>query len=501
VSFFHRMRLTQQISAVILLTLVMGVLATVATLKGMGDVGAMLQSMHGDQVHHQLQLKSMTDNYAVLIVDAAHKARDGALSMEDARTGIAKALDESTRQWQAFTSSPLDDEERALVEGNNRAIAAAGQAISDLSAILGREDRAELTRFAATRLYPAIDPVTDYLTKLIAHQSTIAQTSVDEANADLEFHTVTGIGALVATGAVAFFLTWMITRTVTRKLGGDPSEVGIVATRIAGGDFDFPIHVPAGITGSALNALDEMRGKLATAEAVSADAKGQIAAISKSQAVIEFELDGTIRTANENFLAAVGYSLSEIQGKHHRMFIERDFANSSEYSAFWGALGRGEFQAAEYKRIAKGGREIWIQASYNPIFDDRGKPIKVVKYATDITEQVVAKRRLESGVDHLLAVTAAASNGDLTVEVEVKGEDPIGRMGTSIADMLANLRDSMSTIGGHTQALASASEESRRSASRWPPTPRRPRLRRARSRPPRPRSTRTSSPSPPARRR
>jgi methyl-accepting chemotaxis protein len=453
------MRLTQQISAVILLTLVMGILATVATLKGMSDVGDMLRTMHGDQVHDQLQLKAMTDNYAVLIVDAAHKARDGALTMEEARVGIANALDESTQQWQAYTSSELDDEERALVEENNRAIATAGQAISDLSAILGRGDRAELTRFAATRLYPAIDTVTDYLTKLINHQSNVAQTLVEEANADLEFHTVTGIGALIATGLVSFFLTWMITRTVNRKLGGDPSEVGAVATRIAGGDFDFAISIPAGITGSALNALDEMRGKLAAAEEISADAKGQIAAIGKSQAVIEFDLDGTIRTANDNFVSAMGYSLSEIQGKHHRMFVDREHANSSEYASLWSTLGRGESLSGEYKRITKAGREIWIQASYNPIFDERGKPFKVVKYATDITAQVVAKRRLESGVDHLLAVTAAASNGDLTVEVEVKGEDPIGRMGTSIAEMLANLRDSMSTIGGHTQALASASEE------------------------------------------
>jgi len=190
-----------------------------------------------------------------------------------------------------------------------------------------------------------------------------------------------------------------------------------------------------------------------------ADYRGQIAAIGKSQAVIEFELDGTIRTANDNFLGALGYSLEEIQGKHHRIFVESDYAKSSEYDAFWKALARGEYQAAEYKRIAKGGREIWIQASYNPIFDETGKPFKVVKFATDITSQVLAKNRLEEGVAHLLDVTAAASNGDLTVEVGLEGDDPVGRMASSIGAMLSNLRDSMSTIGGHTQALASASEE------------------------------------------
>lgn len=114
---------------------------------------------------------------------------------------------------------------------------------------------------------------------------------------------------------------------------------------------------------------------------------GKINAISKSQAVIEFNLDGTVITANENFLKTIGYDLKEIQGKHHRMFCDPKFAESMEYRMFWDKLGRGEFDASEYKRVARGGREIWIQASYNPILDAKGKPFKVVKYATDITEQ------------------------------------------------------------------------------------------------------------------
>lgn len=119
------------------------------------------------------------------------------------------------------------------------------------------------------------------------------------------------------------------------------------------------------------------------------DMKGQLDAISRSQAVIEFETDGTIITANENFLSTVGYRLEEIQGQHHRMFAEPKYAESSEYRAFWDKLARGEFVSGEFKRIGKEGKEVWIQASYNPIFDADGKPFKVVKYASDITEQTV----------------------------------------------------------------------------------------------------------------
>ena len=121
----------------------------------------------------------------------------------------------------------------------------------------------------------------------------------------------------------------------------------------------------------------------------SGDAQDQLAAIGRSQAVIEFTIDGTILGANKNFLNALGYGLEEIKGKHHSMFVPADQRDSAEYRAFWAALNRGEFQAAEFKRVTKGGREIWIEASYNPILDADGKPVKVVKFATDITQKKI----------------------------------------------------------------------------------------------------------------
>ena len=127
----------------------------------------------------------------------------------------------------------------------------------------------------------------------------------------------------------------------------------------------------------------------------SIDATGQIDAINRSQAVISFNLDGVILNANDNFCMALGYSLDEIKGKHHRMFVAQADASSPAYTQFWDSLRRGEFQAAEYKRIAKGGRVIWIQATYNPIRDADGKVVKVVKFATDTTAAVEARHRNE----------------------------------------------------------------------------------------------------------
>lgn len=130
-----------------------------------------------------------------------------------------------------------------------------------------------------------------------------------------------------------------------------------------------------------------------------ANVAGQLNAIDKSQAVIEFNLDGTIITANQNFLNAMGYTLDEIRGRHHRMFVDPDYAQSKEYADFWAKLNRGEYDANQYRRIGKGGREIWIEASYNPILDMNGKPFKVVKFATDISKQIQLMSNVQTLID------------------------------------------------------------------------------------------------------
>jgi methyl-accepting chemotaxis protein len=126
-----------------------------------------------------------------------------------------------------------------------------------------------------------------------------------------------------------------------------------------------------------------------------ANYEGQLNAINKMQGVIEFDLKGNILAVNENFAKVTHYSESEIVGKHHSMFVDADYKNSSEYSAFWDKLGRGVADAGVYKRISKDGQEVWLQASYNPILGLDGKPFKVVKYATDITFETLTRREEE----------------------------------------------------------------------------------------------------------
>ena len=208
--------------------------------------------------------------------------------------------------------------------------------------------------------------------------------------------------------------------------------------RLAKGDANFTVETAAGDddttavrqTFETINASVErlIVAKQAELElqAANVKAKGEIDAINRAQAAIEFQLDGTILTANENFCNAMGYSLNEIKGKHHSLFAEASFRNSPEYRQFWEKLGRGEFDAGVYKRIAKGNREVWLQASYNPIFDANGKPYKVIKYATDITAAKDAELRqqaaLEQAVQQTQDVVEAAQQNDLTQRIPMEGK-------------------------------------------------------------------------------
>jgi methyl-accepting chemotaxis protein len=164
------------------------------------------------------------------------------------------------------------------------------------------------------------------------------------------------------------------------------------------------------------------------------DMRGQLAAINKVLAVIEFSLDGTIITANENFLKTVGYSLAEVQGRHHRMFVTPAESRTAAYQAFWDKLGRGEFNEGQYQRIAKDGRSIWLQASYNPIFGWNGMPVKVVKYATDITQQKMLAAENES----MLAAIAKAQGMiefDLDGNVLAANDNILSVLGYSLTEI------------------------------------------------------------------
>ncbi|MBU2362887.1 MAG: methyl-accepting chemotaxis protein, partial [Alphaproteobacteria bacterium] len=206
--------------------------------------------------------------------------------------------------------------------------------------------------------------------------------------------------------------------------------------------------------------------------------EGMVAAIQRSQAVIEFELDGTIIRANRNFLDTVGYSESEVVGHRHAMFVDPAEVGGDAYREFWQTLNRGEFIATKFRRLGKGGREIWIQASYNPILDQAGKPVRVVKFATDITATELERGRSETDraaaiareqemvVTHVGAGLKRLSDGDLTASIGddldgayAKIRDDFNSASVTLREALTAVLESAGTIRGGSDEIASATDD------------------------------------------
>jgi methyl-accepting chemotaxis protein len=183
-----------------------------------------------------------------------------------------------------------------------------------------------------------------------------------------------------------------------------------------------------------------------------ADFEGQLAAISKSQAVIEFTPEGEILTANDNFLNTLGYRLEEIRGRHHEMFVPADYARTDEYREFWARLAKGEYQAAEYLRLGKGGREVWIQATYNPILDYAGRVFKVVKYATDVTSR-------KQAVDLLGKSLAKLAEGDLRARIDTRFEGELDDVRGALNHTVERMTDIISQLRDTSRALKTATAE------------------------------------------
>jgi PAS domain S-box-containing protein len=204
------------------------------------------------------------------------------------------------------------------------------------------------------------------------------------------------------------------------------------------------------------------------------------AAIDRSQAVIEFTLEGNVLTANNNFLKAMGYTVDEVRGQHHRMFVEPAFRDSREYKEFWDGLRRGEFHAEQFKRIGKNGKEVWIEASYNPVLDLQGKVSKIVKFATDISVQVQLLANLKAlidlnfgeidsaiGLSTSEARSASVAAGETSSNVQSVAASAeqlaasIGEISRSMASSRSateNAFEQIISVGKNTETLASAAQ-------------------------------------------
>ena len=257
---------------------------------------------------------------------------------------------------------------------------------------------------------------------------------------------LTCLASILVVGFVIGRHTARVLRRVTEAAGA-----------MAAGQYDIRVEAKSrDEIGQLANAFNDMGAHL---QAADVKIKEITNALSKVQAVIEFNLDGTIITANDNFLNTLGYSLDEIKGKHHRMFCEAAYTNSQEYVNFWAKLNRGELDSGVSRRLGKGGKEVWIQASYNPIMDSKGKVYKVAKFATDVTTQKKAQVELEWCIAEAQKSLGALAQGDLTQQMEGTYQGELEKIKESINAALTNLTHTITTVRDTVEGVTAGSEQ------------------------------------------
>ncbi len=201
-----------------------------------------------------------------------------------------------------------------------------------------------------------------------------------------------------------------------------------------------------------------------------ADGAGQLAAINKAQCVVDLDMNGIVLAANDNFLRTFGYSSDELKGQHHDVLLDTVERDKAEYRALWSKLARGEYESGKFRRRARDGREVWVQASYNPILDAAGKPFKIVGYATDITGRVQQAEQLRKAVAQTQSVVTAAASGDLTQRIPMEGKT--GELATlsngvnSLIDVMTGLVQQIQTTAGEVQLAADAISDGNHNLSR-----------------------------------
>jgi methyl-accepting chemotaxis protein len=266
----------------------------------------------------------------------------------------------------------------------------------------------------------------------------------DESKAAEETYTVSRT-IIIGMILVSIVLGVLMALAVGRAIGQPLGDIIGIFKRIASGKLDNTIEATRkDELGAVLANLDDMQTQM---RKLLAESQGQLAAINRAQAVVEFDLKGAVVSANENFLNVMGYRLDEIKGQHHSTFVEPAYRTTDDYRRFWEKLARGDYETAQYKRIGKGGKEVWIQGSYNPILDADGKPYKVVKYASDVTAQVRLSQQMEESVAQTQQIIKGATEGDLAKRLDVSGKSgDLAKLAQAINSLLESVADIVSNV-------------------------------------------------------
>jgi methyl-accepting chemotaxis protein len=434
--WFNNLRLSGKLlvsfSAVLLVTCVVGVISIVR----LSDVAAKSAEISGNYLPSLDKLNAInTVASNIRIAQLRHiisdSPEDSANAMGDVNSRIA-SREALVKELEALGGS---EEFKALWNAhqaewsNYQARAAKAQEL--VASGLASSAEADFTT-GETKL--SFDRVGDTLGKAIELNRKLAHEATESARGIYALGRTIIIGMVVLAITLGLGIALYVARAISRPMSATIETF----KRISAGHLDNVIDT------SRRDEVGELQQNLAQMQdqlrKLIAENESQLTAINKSQAVIEMQLDGTILSANENFLRTTGYSLDELKGRHHSMLVDPALRNSDEYRRHWDKLRRGEADAGRYQRIAKGDRRLWLEGSYNPILGADGKPYKVTKYATDVTAQVTLTQAMEQAVNQTQDVIKVAADGDLSARLTTNDKQgDMQRMAESINTLLASM--------------------------------------------------------------
>ena len=388
-----------------------------------------------------------------------HIASTDAPAMEKLQSQIATAHEDLLKNLNAYEASLIaDDQDRDDLRADRDALVEYDK-LRERIIGLSRGGKKDEARETLLTQQPVISKLVDAIQAHQKYNASISDAASREGaltkQHSLVLSSIIGLLVLCALVFAGFkTLSWLL-----KTLGGEPGDVAGIAQAVAAGNLNNSVNLHPNDTTSLLATVAQMqtdlKARLERERAAAAESDSMVSAIAKAMGQVEMELDGTIRDANENFLQALGYSLQEVKGRNYSMFVDSAESSSPEYRAMWEKLRGGQHDAGQYRRMGKGGRQVWLQASYNPILDASGKPFKIVEFATDVTEQVRTTEEVRT-------LAQSAANGDLTRRVATEGKSgnllalsqAINSMADGMTSMVAQIRNAVEAVRTGTDEIS-----------------------------------------------
>jgi methyl-accepting chemotaxis protein len=374
------------------------------------------------------------------VIDALQLAREAVRAVADgeqqagaARDQIQAEVDAAKEGWDNYFLSRMIPEEQDLADATTPLLDKAYAKIDVLVDRLAKDQTANLVAWSKAELRPAINAANANLLKLADIQLKAAK--MDEAATRVTYRKSLRETIFMLAGGtlLSLAMAFMIIRSALRRLGADPADAAAAARRIASGDLQFEAPGVAAGNNSLMGALLQMKASLLNSRL---DYEGQLKGIAKVQAVLECTPGGEVVNANDIFLNLLGYTLDEIKGKPYSIFVDAAVLASASYQAHWADLSRGVARQGEYRKQSRDGRDVWVQAVYNPIVDATGQPFKIVAYLTDVTaqrEQATLNAAFRGALDQLDASVMVADNDRRIIFINPAATRMLGRAQASFS--------------------------------------------------------------------